>query len=80
MTMVNIPVEVFTVKGDALTLSVIAARRYRAYLPGYVERTLDINYGLAAKGACPPVGTKIALPAPLPTETAQEILVVRLWD
>lgn len=75
-----IEVEIVTVRGDNLTLDTLISRRFRTYLPGYVERVLDFNRGLAARGPLIPPGTKVVLPPPLREEKAAQIEVVRLWE
>lgn len=68
-----------TVKGRGVRLDQILARRDRAYVAGLVEKALDMNVGLAARGAQIPPGTVVDLPRRAEvSETA--IAVVRLWD
>lgn len=43
-------VETYIVQGDGLTLDAILWQRYQRRTPGLVERTLDLNQGLAALG------------------------------
>lgn len=76
---VFIETEVITVRGADLTLDTLCWRRFRSYLPGYVERVLDLNRGLAGRGAIIPPGTVVVLPAPLRAERSGEIEVIKLW-
>jgi len=69
--------EVFTVESP-LPLDLILWRRYRRRVPGLLERTLDINQGLAACGAFIPAGTVITVPVDTPAAQTQRPLV-RLW-
>ena len=78
--MTVLPVELITIRGEGLLLSRIVARKYRRYIPGYVERLYDINPGLAAQGPLLTVGTVIRFPAPLAEETRNAVPVVKLWD
>ena len=71
--------EIFTVSGDGLMLDAILWRRYRRATPGLLERTLDINPGLAALGPIIPHGTKIMIPID-PVPTPKIIDVIKLWD
>jgi len=71
---------VMTIRGDGITLDRFIMRRFRKYLPGYLERVLDVNPGLAGCGGVLPVGTKFILPTPLEEETTAAILVIKLWD
>jgi phage tail protein X len=80
MTTLLTQAEVITIAGDGITLGRLIARRFRRYLPGYVERVLDVNQGLAAKGAILPVGTIVKLPVPKVDETEAAIEVVKLWE
>jgi len=73
-------VEVLEIRGEGLVLSRIIARRYRRYIPHYLERIYDLNPGLAAQGPILTVGTKIKFPAPMSAEDTNAIDIVRLWD
>jgi phage tail protein X len=68
-----------TVKGRGVRLDQMLARRDRAYVPGLVEKALDMNVGLAARGAQIPPGTVVDLPR-RGTVSGDAIEVVRLWD
>lgn len=74
-----IDVEIIEVRGDGLVLSRIIARKYRRYLPKYLERIYDINPGLAAQGPILRVGTKIKFPPPTTDEQRNAVQVVQLW-
>lgn len=73
-------VEVITIRGDEISVDKLCARRWRQYLPGYVERVLDINPGLAAFGPFLPIGTKVMLPQPSTQEKQGAVQVLRLWE
>lgn len=64
-----------SIEGDTADLAVW---RERGHEPGLVERTLDMNPGLAARGPVLPAGTAISLPEPPPLPAIRH--VVRLWD
>ena len=67
-----------TVMGEDLTVSLIVWRRFRTSMPGLVERTLDINPGLADVGHYLPVGTTFLLPIPAPRKPAV-LPAIKLW-
>ncbi len=73
-------VEIITVRGVEIGIDKLCARRWRQYLPGYVERVYSLNPGLAAFGPFLPIGAKVMLPAPSTQEKQGAIKVVRLWD
>lgn len=73
-------VELLEIRGDGLVLSRIVARKYRRYIPHYVERIYDINPGLAAQGPILRVGTVIKFPTPTQEEDLNAIQVVKLWE
>jgi phage tail protein X len=72
--------EVITIRGEELTVERLVARRFRDYMPGYVERVFDINPGLAAMGPFMTVGSKVLLPRPTIQEVQGEVDVLKLWD
>jgi len=72
--------EIINVRGEGITLERLIARKVRSYLPGYVERVLDINPGLAALGPILPVGAQFLLPAPSAEERGSAVQVIKLWD
>lgn len=72
-------VEIYVVAGEGMMLDRIIWQRYRRATPGMLERTLDINPGLAAFGPIIPNGTRIALPI-LPAQTPKVVAVTKLWD
>jgi phage tail protein X len=72
--------EVVTIRGEEISVSLLVARRFRDYMPGYVERVFDMNPGLAAMGPFLTVGTKVLLPTPTLTETQGKIIVLKLWE
>lgn len=71
-------VEQVTVEAEGLTLPLIVWRRFRRPMPGLVERTLDLNPGLAALGPVLPLWTTFDLPVETPRPTAVR-RNVRLW-
>lgn len=73
-------IERIVVRGEGITLPLLVWRRFRKPMPGTVERALDINPGLAAKGAYLPVGTEVLMPVPVQPETVSEPQGrIRLW-
>jgi phage tail protein X len=73
-------VEVIMVRGVEISVDKLCTRRWRQYLPGYVERVYSLNPGIAAFGPFLPVGTKVRLPPPSTQEKQSAVKVVRLWD
>ena len=75
-------VEIIVVRGEEITLERLVSRRFRDYMPGYVERVfdLDANAGLAAMGPFITVGTKVYLPRPTIQEVQGKISVLKLWE
>jgi phage tail protein X len=71
-------VETYVVEGEVM-LDNIIWRRYRRQTPGLLERTLDINPGLAALGPFIPHGTVILLPIE-PAQATRVVPVIKLWD
>lgn len=69
---------VLVVEQDATTLDLLLWRRFRRAYAGMVERTLDINPGLAAS-AILPVGRKVTVELPAAETAAKAIPVVTLW-
>ncbi len=70
--------ETVTVKGDALTVSLIVWRRFHRPMPGLVEQIYDINPGLADFGQTQPVGITFDMPIPIPR--AQQVQdPIQLW-
>jgi phage tail protein X len=76
----NVNVEVITIRGEEISVDKLVARRFRQYLPGYVERVLDVNPHLAEQGPFLAVGTKVILPPPNTQEKQGAIKVLKLWD
>lgn len=77
-TLVN--VEIVTIKGDEISVDRLVARRFKKYMPGYVERVLDSNQGLAGQGPLLGVGTQVKLPRPARAEEQAAIRVLKLWE
>ena len=71
--------EILTVQADFTALDALLFRRYRREVPGLVERTYDLNPGLADFGPWLPVGAKIIVEPPEPTP-ARARPVVSLYD
>lgn len=72
--------EVVTVRGEGLTLARVIWQFVKRQPPGYLERVLDANPGLADKGHILPVGTQIVFPLDdIPTARNQRP-IVKLWD
>ena len=72
--------EVIVVRGEEITVERIVARRFRDYMPGYVERVFSLNVGLADHGPFIPLGTKVLLPAPTLQEVQGKVAVLKLWE
>lgn len=71
--------ETLTVTSEGTTLDLLLWRAYRKAYDGLVERTLDINAGLAAQGQVLAVGTRVLVEVPQPKY--QTVLpVVDLWS
>jgi phage tail protein X len=71
--------EALVVDREMTTLDLLLWRRYRKLPEGFVERTLDINQGLAGKGAILPVGTRVVVEIPAPS-ASPSVPLVTLWD
>lgn len=71
--------ERYTVTGDSMMLDAVIWRRFQQPMPGLVERTLDMNPGLAAAGPLLPIGTVINIPIDTPV-APKVVNVVKLWD
>lgn len=72
--------EKIVVKGDDIALDLLLWRRFKSYRPGFVERVLDANPGLADLGPILPIGTEVTVPLDAPELKPAERPVVRLWD
>ncbi len=70
--------ETLVIEGDGVELDRIIWRRYRRRTPGLVEKTYDLNPGLADLGFFLPRGTVIVLPIDTP-RTYPKIPLVKLW-
>ncbi len=72
--------ETLVVTGRPMPLDLLLFRRFKREIPGFVEQTIDANYGLADLGPILPLGTKVvvAVPALAPTKTIRK--TVRLYD
>jgi len=71
-------VEIVTVAGDGLTVSLIAWRRFRRPMPDLVSEIYNINPGLAEHGQTLPAGITFEMPIPIPREQ-QFLDPIRLW-
>ena len=74
-----IPAETITVASENQMLDLVIWKKFKRQMPGYLERVLDANIGLAKQLEFIPPGTRIFMPAveDLPQKTSSE--VVRLW-
>jgi phage tail protein X len=72
-------IETLVVTHELTPLDLLLWRRFKAVPEGMVERTLDINPGLAARGAILPVGTRVEVELPDPSAPRRAPLVT-LWD
>ena len=71
--------EQITVAGDNITAALLVWRRFKAVLPGQVERLLTVNTGLAKLGPVIPIGTIVKVPIPAPRKP-DDVTAVRLWS
>ena len=72
--------EQIVVRGEGITLPLLIWRRFRKPMPGLVEKTLDMNPGLAAQGPFIGLGTEVVVPIPAETQTSSEPQGrIRLW-
>jgi len=71
-------VELVTVEGEFISVSLIIWRRFRRPMPRLLEQILDLNPGLAALGPYLPVGTRFNMPVPTPREPAL-LEPITLW-
>lgn len=71
-------IELVTVEGEFITVSLIVWRRFKRPMPGLLEQILDRNSGLAALGPYLPVGTTFEMPVPTPREPAL-LAPITLW-
>lgn len=72
-------IETVTIRGEAITASLLVWRRFKAPMPGVVERLYDINPGLAELGPHLPINTVVRLPVPAPRPDPL-LTPLRLWD
>lgn len=71
--------ETLVVTHDATTLDLLLWRRLLRAPAGLVERTLELNPGLASVGTILPIGAHVLVE--IPDETANDsVVVVTLWD
>lgn len=69
------------VESEGITLPLLIWRQEGRQPPGYAERILDLNPGLAAHGPFLPVGTVVRMPIDeVSTSAASEQSVIKLWD
>lgn len=71
--------EEITISGEGVTLSLLVWRRFRDLRPGFAERVLDLNPGLAGLGIFIPVGTTVLFPVD-PVGVQDDEDAVALWD
>jgi phage tail protein X len=58
--------EIVTIRGDNITLDLLLSRRFGRQGQAMVERTLELNPGVADLGVELPLGTIVLLPLPAP--------------
>jgi phage tail protein X len=73
------PTEVFVVDQDYTMLDSMIWRRHRRRTPGLVEKTLELNPGLADLGPILPIGTRVLIPLDRPNAVTT-LPLVKLWD
>jgi len=59
------------------TLDLLLYRRFRREILGFVEKTLDLNPGLADLGPFLPMGTEVKIEVPVPVK-ARPVRILRL--
>lgn len=67
--------ETITVRGENITLDLLLWRRFGVRGRSLVEKTLDRNQNLAAKGTYLPLGTVVELPDLIDTSTTSRRVV-----
>lgn len=71
--------ETITIRGENIPLDLLLWRRYGVRGRSLVERTLDLNPGLAALGPILPLGTVVIIPDLPPVATSPAVKVVSLF-
>jgi phage tail protein X len=71
--------EVIEVRGEGIALDLLLWRRFGRPGLALVEKTLDMNSGIARGGAFLPLGAKVALPVP-PAALPFATTAVSLFD
>jgi phage tail protein X len=71
--------ETITVRGDGVMLDLLLWRRFGVRGRELVERTLDLNPGLAGHGPILPHGTVVVLPEVLPQAAPSPRKIVSLF-
>ena len=72
-------VETYITEGDRNVTDLMLWKRYRRDTKDLLERTLDMNPGLADFGAFIPSGTTVVIPIDQP-KTQTRLKLVKLWD
>lgn len=71
--------ETLTVDRVACPLDLLLFQRFRREVPGLVEETFERNPGLAALGTFLPIGTKVVVEIPAPTNRPSPKPIITLW-
>lgn len=71
--------ESIKVVGDNVTVDLLIWRRFKTRTPKLVERTLELNPGLADAGFFIPPGTVVLIPIDPPSKSPVQRKPVRLW-
>ena len=71
--------EVLTVAGRPMPLDLLLFKRFKREIQGFVEQTLDANYGLAALGPILPIGTEVTVTVPSPKAAVKQAPFVNLF-
>ncbi|WP_274626587.1 tail protein X [Arvimicrobium flavum] len=71
--------EIITIRGEGIMLDLLLWRRYGVRGQGLVERTLELNPGLAELGPVLPIGTVVTIPDLPPTPSRPARRVVSLF-
>ena len=77
--MTTLAVETYVTEGENNVLDLMLWRRYHRSTGDLLERTLDMNPGLADYGPFIPAGTTIVIPIDKPAEP-RRLKLIRLWD
>lgn len=72
--------ETIKIESVGLTLSLLVWRKFKKPNPGFIERVLALNPGLAALGPALPPGLSILFPVDQAPASNFPAVIVQLWD